>query len=138
MVREHPTLLLSMDTVKAEVARAALDAGAAIVNDVSALRLDPRHGGEWWLAAGAGVILMHSRGIHSRDSLLPHAEYRGDVVGGVVRRAAGGSGTGRGAPASGRSAIVVDPGFGFSKTVEQNMVLLDQLPRCRRWGGRYW
>jgi dihydropteroate synthase len=125
LVREHPTLLLSVDTVKAEVARAALDSGAAIINDVSAMRLDPRMAATV-AAAGAGVILMHSRGSILEIASYTHAEYAGDVVGAVlselreaVDRAA--------AAGISAEAVVVDPGFGFSKTVDQNLVLLDQL-----------
>jgi dihydropteroate synthase len=125
LVREHPTLLLSVDTVKAEVARAALDSGAAIINEVSAMRLDPRMAATV-AAAGAGVILMHSRGSILEIASYTHAEYAGDVVGAVlselreaVDRAA--------AAGIGAEAVVVDPGFGFSKTVDQNLVLLDQL-----------
>jgi dihydropteroate synthase len=125
LVREHPSLLVSIDTVKADVARAALDAGAAIVNDVSALRLDP--GMARTVAAGkAGVILMHSRGTILEIASYTHADYAGDVVGAVLSelRQALASAAEAGI---GQEAIVVDPGFGFSKTVEQNMALLDQL-----------
>jgi dihydropteroate synthase len=125
LVREHPTLVLSVDTVKAEVARAALDSGAAIINDVTAMRLDPRMAATV-AAAGAGVILMHSRGPILEIASYTHAEYAGDVVGAVlwelreaVDRAA--------AAGISAEAVVVDPGFGFSKTVDQNLVLLDQL-----------
>jgi dihydropteroate synthase len=125
LVREHPTLLLSVDTVKAEVARATLDSGAAIINDVSAMRLDPRIAATV-AAAGAGVILMHSRGSILEIASYTHAEYAGNVVGAVLselreavdRVAAAGIGA---------EAVVVDPGFGFSKTEDQNLVLLDQL-----------
>jgi dihydropteroate synthase len=125
LVREHPSLLISIDTVKAEVARAALDAGAAIVNDVSALRLDPAMART--VAAGkAGVILMHSRGTILEIASYTHADYAGDVVGAVLtelRQALATAGEAGTAP----DAIVIDPGFGFSKTVDQNMALLDQL-----------
>ena len=125
LVREYPSVFVSIDTVKAAVARAALDAGAAVVNDVSALRLDPAMA-ETVAAAGAAVVLMHSRGSILELASYTHADYGGDVVGGVLselraaldRAAAGGI-----AP----DATVIDPGFGFSKTVEQNTVLFDQL-----------
>ncbi len=132
LVREHPSLILSVDTVKARVAEAALNAGAAIVNDVSALRLDGAMAGVV-ARANAGIILMHSRGSILELASYKHAEYGGDVVGGVIRelrealeRAAQGG--------VGPQATVVDPGFGFGKTVEQNMVLLDQLPALQALG----
>jgi dihydropteroate synthase len=132
LVRKHPTLLLSVDTVKADVARAALDSGAAIINDVSAMRLDPRMAATV-ATAGAGVILMHSRGSILEIASYTHAEYAGDVVGAVLfelrqavdRAVAAGIGV---------EAVVVDPGFGFSKTVEQNLVLLDQLASMQALG----
>ena len=132
LVREHPSLILSVDTVKAAVAEAALNAGAAIVNDVSALRLDEAMPGVV-AGAGAGVILMHSRGSILEIASYTHAEYGGDVVGAVVRELRGA--LERAASAGvGPEATVVDPGFGFGKTVEQNMVLLDQLPALQALG----
>ena len=132
LAREHPKLLLSVDTVKAEVARRALDSGAAIINDVSAMRLDARMPATV-AAAGAGLILMHSRGSILEIASYAHAEYAGDVIGAVlselheaVNRAA--------AAGISPEAVVVDPGFGFSKTVEQNLVLLDQLASMQALG----
>ena len=132
LVREYPSVFVSIDTVKAAVARAALDAGAAVVNDVSALRLDPGMAATV-AAAGAGVVLMHSRGSILEVASYTHADYGGDVVGGVLselsealdRAAAGGIGP---------DATVIDPGFGFSKTVEQNILLLDQLDALQALG----
>jgi dihydropteroate synthase len=132
LVREYPSVFVSIDTVKAAVARAALDAGAAVVNDVSALRLDPGMAATV-AAAGAGVVLMHSRGSILEVASYTHADYGGDVVGGVLselsealdRAAAGGIGP---------DATVIDPGFGFSKTVEQNTVLFDQLAALKALG----
>lgn len=125
LVRRHPGLMLSIDTVKARVAAAAMDAGAAVVNDVSAFRLDPA------MAAtaaklGAGVILMHSRGSTSTMATLDHAEYEGDVVA-VVRRElseAAARAVSAGIP---DENIVLDPGLGFSKTAEHNLLITDRL-----------
>jgi dihydropteroate synthase len=132
LVRRHPDLLISVDTVKAEVAGAALDAGAAIVNDVSAFRLDPAMAG---VAArsGAGVILMHSRGGLLEISSYDHADYAGDVVGGVIAelRESLTAATAAGVEAD---AIVLDPGLGFSKTVEQSVELFDQLGALQALG----
>lgn len=125
LAREHPDLLVSVDTVKSEVARAALDAGAAIVNDVSAFRLDSAMA-RVVAAAGAGVVLMHSRGGILELASYAHAEYPAGVVTSVLRELAESV---RVAVAAGiaADAIVVDPGLGFSKTVPQNLLLLDQL-----------
>jgi dihydropteroate synthase len=132
LARAHPTLLVSIDTVKAAVARAALDAGAAIVNDVSAMRLDPSMPAAV-AAAGAGVILMHSRGTILEIASYTHADYKGDVVGGVLLEL-GDALTKAAAAGIGPESTVIDPGFGFSKTVDQNVLLLDQLPALQALG----
>ena len=132
LVRAHPDLIISIDTVKSSVARAALEAGAAAVNDVSALRLDPAMAATV-AAGGAGVILMHSRGSILEVASYTHAEYGGDVVGAVVSELGEAL---RLASLAGiqPDATVIDPGLGFSKTVDQNLVLLDQLAALRALG----
>ena len=113
---------VSVDTRKAAVARAALAAGAAVVNDVSGLTFDPALGrvaGD----AGAGVIVMHMRGTpDTMDSLAVYGHVAADVgtelAAAAARAEAGGVA---------RERIVVDPGFGFAKTPEQNFRLLDEL-----------
>jgi dihydropteroate synthase len=83
--------------------------------------------------AGAGAILMHSRGGLLELASYEHADYGGDVVGGVLSelRDALAAATGAGVTPD---AIVLDPGFGFSKTVEQSVVLFDQLPALQALG----
>jgi dihydropteroate synthase len=127
-----PELPVSVDTVKAATARAALEAGAFAVNDVSGLRLDPAMAGVV-AAAGAGLVVMHSRGELAELASYDHADYGGDVVGAVVAELR--QSVDR-ALASGVAAdrIVVDPGFGFSKTPEQSVFLADQLPALRALG----
>jgi dihydropteroate synthase len=132
LVRRHPTLLVSIDTVKAAVARAALEAGAAIVNDVTAMRLDPGMPAVV-AAARAGVILMHSRGSILEIASYTHAEYAGDVVGAVLQELREGLARATVAGVA-IDATVIDPGFGFSKTVEQNIDLLDQLAALQALG----
>ena len=126
IVRELPDLVLSVDTVKSEVARAALDAGAQIVNDVSGFRLDPAMG-EICARAHAGVVLMHSRGDVTDMGTYAHAEYD-DVVSDVLReleervRAAEAAGVAA-------DAIAIDPGIGFAKRSEHSLRVLAELPR---------
>ena len=125
LVRAHPDLPISIDTVKSEVARTALEHGAAIVNDVSAFRLDPAMASVA-AAGGAGVVLMHSRGGILELASYRHAQYPDGVVAEVVdelRGAMAAAAAGGVAP----ERIVLDPGLGFSKTVEQNVELFDQL-----------
>ncbi len=132
LARSYPALVISVDTVKAPVADAALTAGAAVVNDVSALRLDPGMAGVV-AAAGAGAILMHSRGSLLEIASYQHADYAGDVVGQVIGELRAAIATATGAGIS-PGAIVLDPGFGFSKTVEQNVLLFDQLDALQALG----
>jgi dihydropteroate synthase len=131
LARRHPSLVMTVDTVKATVARAALEAGAAAINDVSALRLDPGMAPAV-AAAKAGLVLMHSRGDILEIASYTHATYT-DVVGEVVGelRAAVAR---AGAAGIAAAAIAVDPGLGFSKTPEQNILLFDQLEALHALG----
>ncbi|MGD8242070.1 MAG: dihydropteroate synthase [Desulfobacterales bacterium] len=113
---------ISIDTTKSEVARQALAAGAAIINDVSALRLDPAMGP---LAASQGVpvILMHMLGSPKTMQVKPEyrdvvAEVRAFLAEAIARAEAQGID---------RTRIVVDPGIGFGKTFAHNLLLLQQL-----------
>lgn len=120
---------ISIDTTLAEVAGRALDAGAQIVNDVSALREDP--GMAPMLARrGAPVVLMHMLG--APKTMQQHPEY-GDVVREVAAFLAERIefAVAAGIP---RTQIVVDPGFGFGKTLEHNLALLRELCALRRLG----
>ncbi len=117
------TCLLSIDTRRALVARMALDAGAAIINDVSALTHDPAMAGVV-IEAGAGVILMHMQG---QPATMQQAPAYTDVVGEVTHYLAmriqalveQGMAT---------EHLAVDPGIGFGKTLEHNLQLLAALP----------
>ena len=115
---------VSVDTTKAHVARAALDAGAEIINDISGLRFEPALADEA-ARAGAGLVLMHSLGTRERmHTLPPVADILPEVVGSLRRSVAGAER--RGLP---RACIAVDPGFGFGKSQEQNVELLARLDR---------
>ncbi len=125
IVARCPDLLLSVDTVKSGVARAAIAAGAAVVNDVSSFRLDPRMA-EVVASSGAGVVLMHSRGDVTTMASHDLAQYGGDAVGGVLEELglADAGALSAGVPPD---RIAVDPGLGFAKTETQSLLLLDQL-----------
>jgi dihydropteroate synthase len=122
VLKEKKSVLISVDTTKTEVAEAALEAGADIINDISAGRFDPRM---LPLAAesGAGLILMHMKGT---PRTMQHSPRYEDVVGEVKsflqeRMDA--------AAASGVSAesLIIDPGIGFGKKLEHNLALLNNL-----------
>jgi dihydropteroate synthase len=113
---------ISVDTMKSMVAQAALEAGAVIVNDVSALRGDPAMA-EVVAATGAGVVLMHMQGT---PRTMQEAPAYDDVVGEVAEffrerlRFCSGRGIGQ-------DQIVLDPGIGFGKLLLHNLTLLGQL-----------
>ncbi len=132
LTRAHPDLLVSVDTVKSPVAQAAIDRGAAIVNDVTALRTDPRIGSVV-ARSGAGTILMHSRGSLLEVASYDQAEYPEGVVAGVLSELHGALAAAAAAGVASES-IVLDPGLGFSKTVEQSVTLFDQLAALQSLG----
>ena len=113
---------ISVDTSKAEVARAALDAGAVMVNDVTALRGD-RAMVDVVAEAGAGLVVMHMQGIPETMQQAPHYD---DVVGNIAHFLKERS---RFAMDHGveRDRIVLDPGIGFGKTLTHNLDLLANL-----------
>jgi dihydropteroate synthase len=113
---------ISIDTTKSEVARAALDAGALIVNDISGLRFD-FYVADAAASAGAGLVLMHSRGTPATlHRLPPVAEIIPEVINGL--RASVHMAERRGVK---RESIVIDPGIGFGKSQEQNLELIAKL-----------
>ncbi|MDZ4405839.1 dihydropteroate synthase [Prosthecobacter sp.] len=123
-VRSQTKALISIDTMKAAVARAALDAGADIINDVTGLRADaamPR------LAAqtSAGLVVMHMTGTPQTMQANPHyddvvAEVRGYFENRLRLLENEGIAPER---------VVLDPGFGFGKTLEHNLTLMRELPK---------
>jgi dihydropteroate synthase len=130
--REFPDTLVSIDTTKREVARAALAEGADIINDVSGFRIDPGVG-EIAAAERAGVVLMHSRGGVAEMGTYRYADYGDDVVGDVVDELRT---TTERAMAAGiaRESIVVDPGIGFAKRSEHSLRVLAELHRVASLG----
>ena len=115
---------ISIDTRKAEVARAALDAGAVVINDVSGLRFEPAMA-EVVAKSGAGFILMHMRGTPA--TMDDHATYKHVAAEVAAELAAAAGKAERGGGGIARERIVLDPGFGFAKTAAQNLRLLDEL-----------
>lgn len=113
---------ISVDTCKAGVAREAIAAGAAIVNDVSGLRHDATLAAAV-AEAGAGLVLMHMRG--EPATMMELAFYQ-DLVAEVKAELMGSVATARSAGIA-DAAIVLDPGLGFAKTAEHNLVLLRRL-----------
>lgn len=121
-VRDAVDVPISVDTTKARVARRAIEAGASIVNDISALTFD--HDMSHVVAeSGAGIVLMHMQG---RPQTMQRAPHYHDVVAEVYAFLADRI---RAAEAAGisRTQIVLDPGIGFGKLQDHNLALLAQL-----------
>ena len=113
---------ISIDTTKSSVARAAIAAGAEIVNDISGLRFDPSIADES-AKANAGLVLMHSRGTpKTMQQLPPVDDIMSEVIGGLRKSVAVAEERGV-APDS----IAIDPGIGFGKTLAQNLELIAKL-----------
>jgi dihydropteroate synthase len=120
---------ISIDTVKPAVAKAALNAGAAIINDISAFEKDPALAD---LAAetGAPAILMHMKGTPETMQINPsYEDLMGEITDYLDARVA--FAVERGIS---RDKIILDPGIGFGKTVEHNLVLIKELHRLTALG----
>ncbi len=128
-LRRQTTVPISVDTVKAEVARRALDAGADAVNDISALSADPDMPGVV-ARSRAGAVLMHMRGTprtmqqntRYHDLLKEVREFLEARINACAEN---------GIP---RERLAVDPGIGFGKSVEGNLALIDALPHFAALG----
>ncbi len=121
-LRKQSSAFLSIDTTKFEVARAALDAGADIINDISALRFEDKI---LSLAAGrdVAVVLMHMQGIPKTMQVAPsYADPLAEVKGFLVKRLAAALQAGLS-----RDRIALDPGIGFGKRLKDNLILLNHL-----------
>lgn len=138
VARRFPQAVISVDTYKAAVAEAALQAGAHLVNDVWGLRADPRLG-EVVARFGVPVILMHNRSTPQNAEVREHLggryvgvayenlleEVKRELLESVALAHAAGVPDER---------IILDPGIGFGKTVEQNLELVDRLGEVRALG----
>ena len=129
VLRQRPDAVLSVDTYKAEVARAAVNAGCEIVNDVSALRWDNRMA-QTITELECGVVLMHTRGRPEEWRNLPAsadivAEVKKDL-GDYVHTAL--------AQGVAQDRIVLDVGIGFGKKFDQNYPLLAGLDQLQELG----
>ena len=115
---------IAVDTYKSEVARAAIDLGASLINDISALRFDPRIA-EVAARSRSALILMHMRGEPATmQQMAPSPDIFAEIdrdINLAVREAE--------ARGVSRAQLIIDPGIGFGKTVEQNLAILNHLDR---------
>ena len=131
VLQARPEALLSIDTYKASTAKAAVDAGAEIVNDISALSWDAEMGATCAELA-CGVVMMHTRGRsaewRSLPRLAPHKVLplvKGDLAQSLNTALDAGVA---------RDRIVLDPGYGFGKSFEENYPLLAHQDELREPG----
>jgi dihydropteroate synthase len=127
IARRFPEVIISVDTYKPAVARAAIDAGAGMLNDVTGLRYDDMMAR---LAArfNLPLVLMHSLG---RPGEMPHEHRYSDVVVDVKKSLATSIDRAR---AAGAHQLVVDPGIGFGKSVQENLTLAGRCDALLAWG----
>jgi len=117
----------SVDTMKAEVAELALNYGASYINDVSALRYDARMS-DVIAAYQGGVVLMHMQGVPKTMQQDPqYDDVVGDVCQFLLRQCDV-------AKAAGITDIILDPGFGFGKTIHHQLTLMDRLDEVTQLG----
>jgi len=128
-IRSRVSIPISIDTHKAEVARGALDAGATIVNDISGLRADADMA-ELAAARGAPVIVMHILGT---PRTMQENPYYDDLMGEIASYLRESVDLAERAGVQ-RDQVVIDPGFGFGKTVEHNLEIVRRLRELRSLG----
>lgn len=129
VLRGRIKIPFSIDTQKSEVAAAALDAGAELINDISGLKSDPRIA-EVAARRGVPLILMHMRGEPRTMQVVPFAR---DVIKDVIRGLRESIAIARDAGVA-KSLIMLDPGVGFGKSYAQNYELLQKLPQLAKLG----
>jgi dihydropteroate synthase len=120
---------ISVDTYKSSVAKKAIKAGAAIVNDISGLRFSPDMA-DVVAESGVAVVIMHIKGT-PRD--MQQSPVYDDVVGEVMAYLEEGIDTALKAGVD-REKILIDPGIGFGKTLEHNLIILNRLEEFRALG----
>ena len=128
-IREEVKLPISVDTYKAETAKAALDNGADIINDISALTTDKKMA-KTIARYKAGVVLMHMRGIPKNMQKNPaYQSLMGEIIEYLNKSIAIALEAG-----IGLRQIIVDPGIGFGKTIEHNLEIIKSLAQLKILG----
>jgi dihydropteroate synthase len=121
ILKTRPDAIISVDTYKSETARAALDAGAEIINDVSGFMWDPAIAGVC-AEFGAGVVLTHTRG--KPDEWRAQPQLAPDELMTMVRESLQSSLDAAAAAGIAAESIVLDPGYGFGKRFSENYAML--------------
>ncbi len=127
--KAFPNVLVSVDTYKSEVAKAALDSGADIINDISGLHFDDK------LASvvanyGAGLILMHTRGRpQDMQKNLNYQDFMKELISYLKQAVEKATNSG-----IEKERLVIDPGIGFGKSYEHNLFILNKLSEFKLFG----
>ncbi|MGH9580426.1 MAG: dihydropteroate synthase [Terriglobales bacterium] len=129
ILRQRPLAIVSVDTYKSQVARAAIAAGAEIINDISAFRWDPEMAPAV-AELGCGAILMHMRGRPEEWRTLPPLD---NLMGRVLRDLAHWAQDALDHGVA-HENLVLDPGFGFGKNFEENYPLVARFEELHRMG----
>lgn len=127
IVKHFPEVILSIDTFRSEVARAAVSEGVALVNDISGGSLDPKMIGTV-AELGVPYIFMHMKGSPQTMNQMPNYDHMmKEIISYFHQKLAS-------MREAGLKDIIIDPGFGFAKTREQNFHLLDHLDLLQMFG----
>lgn len=128
IVKEFPKVLISIDTFRTEVARQAIDCGASLVNDISAGELNNNKLPEMCASLKLPLIAMHMKGTpQTMNNFATYDNLLEEVVDYFQKKLTA-------FLQMGLSDVVVDPGFGFAKTVEHNFMLLKRLSTLKILG----
>lgn len=120
ITKEFPDLIISIDTFRSEVAKASIDQGAHIINDISAGNLDANMM-DFIADSQVPYIMMHMRGTpQTMKSMTSYEHLVTDIISYFSKKVLE-------ARAKGINDILIDPGFGFAKTIDQNFELLNHL-----------
>ena len=125
--KEFPKIQVSLDTTKAEIAKFGCDCGVDIINDVSGLKLDPKMASSI-SSYDVSVVVMHMKGT---PQTMQHNPHYSDLVNEVKTSIQESIQIGKNHSIS---KFIVDPGIGFGKTIEHNLVLLNHLDKFKEFG----
>lgn len=128
LIQELPGVWISVDTFRSEVARDALKLGAHMINDITALRFDPQLA-DLCAELEVPLVLMHSEGL---PGAMPHVEHSSHNVIDRVRTAL--ASAIQVAASRGCTQLILDPGFGFGKTKQDNLRMMAELEQFQPLG----
>lgn len=125
--KAFPEMIISVDTFRSEIARKAVDSGADMINDISGGQLDDMMF-EKVVNLGVCYVMMHMKGTPQDMQVNPtYEDVTAEVLGYFAKNL-------EKMKANGNTPLIIDPGFGFGKTVEHNYRLLNDLPRIKALG----